>query len=526
MDSSPRRSTVDLPPVAGVKRPASSPALLPAFELYSSPPLPRPAKRVARGQQTQYSPSKCSSFKYRDEISKYPTPVPTSSTGMFSSSPPPIPHTRRPGLQRTISTVSERAPLVSVPSVELDPTGEPLLMGRSGKSSHYQLSTNKLISRVHVQAVYIEATPFSVSKIEIVCRGWNGAKIHCQGKAWELGKDDSFTSESQDAEIMVDVQDARVLLRWPRLARKANTPEDTDSNADSENSPRRSVNDIVRRSPFSSPLRKRVRLQSPVSPTPAPDQNLASPSSLLGENTEPQEAVKIYEDEVSDHENPDHPGATQQSTQRLSQPLGINNDLPQSDLQEFSDQDEENDPVIHSFGPYGENLLPRMASFTAGYSPKDNQVDAVKESSASPHKKLADDSSSPILNHIINQLAYSRLSSTPLSTIMSHLPKELKTGSTGFTSGRPLSLDMLKVLVDRTACLGEVTRAGKDAAGKPLESEYYYIPDKDFDEKRRDAVVDGLRKPGLRECRKQHKVIYSIMIFNMRAHQFLAILLA
>ena len=61
-------------------------------------------------------------------------------------------------------------------------------------------------------------------------------------------------------------------------------------------------------------------------------------------------------------------------------------------------------------------------------------------------------------------------------------------------------------MIDRTQCIGEVCREGKDAAGKPLESEYYYIPDMDLDEGRRDAVVDGLRKPGLRACRKQHKV--------------------
>ena len=35
---------------------------------------------------------------------------------------------------------------------------------------------------------------------------------------------------------------------------------------------------------------------------------------------------------------------------------------------------------------------------------------------------------------------------------------------------------------------------------------YYYIPDEDTDEQRRAAVVDGLRKPSLRNCRKQHKV--------------------
>lgn len=67
-------------------------------------------------------------------------------------------------------------------------------------------------------------------------------------------------------------------------------------------------------------------------------------------------------------------------------------------------------------------------------------------------------------------------------------------------------MDNLKRLLDATGCIGEVEREGKDAAGKRLESEYYYIPDLDEDVKRRDAVVDGLGKPGLRACRKQHKV--------------------
>ena len=391
-------------------------------------------------------------------------------------------------------------PLASVPSIELDPSGEPVLLGRSGKSSHYQLSTNKFISRVHVRAAYIAGTSLNLSRIELVCEGWNGVKIHCQGKAWELGKDDSFTSESQDADIMIDVQDARVLLRWPKLTMKVNTPEDTDSNPDSENSPRRVVNGGQHPSPFMSPLRNRVRLQSPVSPTPANQHNLASPSSFLdGSTSQNQGAVQIYEDDASENENADQLVDTQQSTQLLSQPLGINLELSQSYLQEFSDQDEENDPIIHSFGPYGANLLPRMASFTAT-SPENRPVNVFEEPPSCPEKKPVDDANNPILNHTINQLAYSRLSSTPLSTIMTNLPTDVKAGS------KQLTLDMLKALIDRTACLGEVPRAGKDAAGKPLESEYYYIPDKDFDEMRRDAVVEGLRKPGLRNCRKQHKV--------------------
>jgi hypothetical protein len=69
-----------------------------------------------------------------------------------------------------------------------------------------------------------------------------------------------------------------------------------------------------------------------------------------------------------------------------------------------------------------------------------------------------------------------------------------------------LTNDELRRLLTATACIGEIHREGKDAAGKPLESEFYYVPEKDDDAERRAAVVDGLRKPSLRNCRKQHKV--------------------
>ena len=68
-----------------------------------------------------------------------------------------------------------------------------------------------------------------------------------------------------------------------------------------------------------------------------------------------------------------------------------------------------------------------------------------------------------------------------------------------------MSVESFKNVLSAVQCIGTVTREGKDAAGKPLESEYYYIADKDMEEKRRNAV-EGLQKPGLRACRKQHKV--------------------
>ncbi|KAI9816164.1 MAG: hypothetical protein M1827_001765 [Pycnora praestabilis] len=498
--------------VAGVKRPAS---LLPAFELFSSSPsFPRPAKRLARVPPSERD----------DEMFRYPTPAPTSSTGMISSSPPKLPLSR-PGLQRTQSTVSERAPLSAVPSVTLSINGESVLMGRSSNSSHYQLSANRLISRVHVRAAYIPASSsLDSNKVEIICMGWNGVKVHCQGRTWDLAKGDSFTSETELAEIMLDVQDARVLVEWPRQVKTGSASVKSGSTCDDEISPRRALAAIQDQLLELSPLRHIQRLQSPVSPTPAGHSNLLSSSTFpaCGSANRNTVQVQVYEDEPSSDDKVDHKvevNGNTQSTQHASQ-LSVKFDglieasqsSTLSDLQDFSDQDEENDPIIHSFGPQGDNLLPRLASFTTGSSPERRpHTHPLSEASISPQRHSDSEATrkagkSSIMNHVVNQLAFSRLSSTPISTILSNLPAELKGDRPLSRENRKLSLDDLQKILQDTPCVGKVSREGKDAAGKPLESEFYYVPDFDEDEIRRDAVVDGMKKPGLRACRKQHKV--------------------
>ena len=405
-------------------------------------------------------------------------------------------------------------------------------MGRSSNSSHYQLSTNKLISRVHVRAVYIAANPPQSKKVQVECMGWNGVKVHCQGKAWELMKGDTFTSETDDADIMVDVHDARVLLVWPKQnENKIATPSDSDSTWDSEGSPQRRGAAVRTRTQHISPLRQHQRLQSPVSPSPAVRATHAAPSGYLTSDPPISIPVQVYEDEPSDGEH-GGPEGSQGATQILSQPFGdVLQELQSSPLQEFSDNDEENDPIISSFGPYGANLGARMESFTTHASPNRRPLDPLKEESISPqrppigraskrrpqdHDSDTTDSinkkeSNPITNHVINQLAYSRLSSTPLSTLMHNLPSALTAKSSSTTSvkkGEPcehFTDHQLQSILENTECIGTVEREGKDAAGKRLESEYYYIPEGDIDEARRE-MVEGLGGRGLRNCRKSHKV--------------------
>ena len=399
-------------------------------------------------------------------------------------------------------------------------------MGRSSNSSHYQLSTNKLVSRVHVSAVYIASEPPAPKKVQVECMGWNGVKVHCQGKAWELMRGDTFTSETEDADIMVDVQDARVLLTWPRPRNKMSTPTDSDSTYstwDSENSPQRNAMAAAPNRPLdTSPLRQQHRLQSPVSPSPAVPAVHAQPSGHSASVPPIPVAVQVYEDEPSDDDKDKLPaGNTQptQSTQVASQTFALFEDS--TNRKDFSDDhDEENDPVISSFGPYGANLGVRMEMFTTNASPNRHPLNPLKEASISPqhssgagvspkrrrhntHRDVSDslhredEAGDAITHHVINQLAYARVQSTPLSTLMQNLPAALK--------GASLTDDALKEMMDRTRCIGIVEREGKDAAGKRLESEYYYIPEADADGSRRE-VVEGMGGRGLRNCRKSHKV--------------------
>ena len=520
MPPSPERISSPLPPVAGIKKRAAS--LLPAFDpLSSSPALPRPLKR---------------SRDAFDDRKDYPTPVPSSSTAILSSSPSRI-HARPPP-QRSVSALSERAPLSDVRSITLSEDGTAVLMGRSSLSCHFQLAANRMISRIHVKAQYKRAAlGLSKERIEIHCEGWNGAKVSCLGRTEFLHKDDVFISEERHADIMVDVHDARVLIRWP--SRKAGTDStDTISTWGDENSPGNSISPTRRRSFAGSPLRQRQRIASPISPSPAVQALAPSSPPLIPPPSSPP-PVEIYEDEEAveaEEATASHVATTQQSTQKLTQPFSqadLNSQPPlasqekeplslQSSLTEppedFSDHDEENDPIVHSFGPFGANILNNMASFKTYDSPRPSPRGKASASHFAPHSPVRQHalktpldqvipSSSPVRSprskevlsqvrsHIINQLAFSRLSSTPLSTIISHLPNE-----------ETYKRREIRELIAGIKCIGEIMREGKDAAGKPLESEFYYIPEEDEDGMRKDAVVSDLGRTGLRACRKQHKV--------------------
>ncbi|ODV84048.1 hypothetical protein CANARDRAFT_29497, partial [[Candida] arabinofermentans NRRL YB-2248] len=67
-------------------------------------------------------------------------------------------------------------------------------------------------------------------------------------------------------------------------------------------------------------------------------------------------------------------------------------------------------------------------------------------------------------------------------------------------------LQLRCILIHKIECIGVIFRSGKDASGKPLDEEYYYIPEKDNDLQRVKLIEDLKGSAShLRNCRKVHK---------------------
>ena len=100
------------------------------------------------------------------------------------------------------------------------------------------------------------------------------------------------------------------------------------------------------------------------------------------------------------------------------------------------------------------------------------------------------------LQHILaNHLAFANVQQTPLS-LLRDANSQIKA----------LKKEELRALLANEPCIGVIYRKGKDAAGKPLEEEYYYDLENDPNQVRKFNVlsIKGGRT-GLRSCRKTHK---------------------
>ncbi|KAL3234274.1 Protein TOS4 [Nakaseomyces bracarensis] len=100
-----------------------------------------------------------------------------------------------------------------------------------------------------------------------------------------------------------------------------------------------------------------------------------------------------------------------------------------------------------------------------------------------------------LTNVLTNHLAFANVQQTPLFQLQKVSSKTAE-----------LSRSELRALLGSINCIGIIYRQGKDAAGKPLDEEYFYDLENDDDSERRN-LVQSLKggRSGLRSCRKTHK---------------------
>ncbi|KAK9372989.1 uncharacterized protein V1513DRAFT_433276 [Lipomyces chichibuensis] len=385
----------------------------------------------------------------------YPTPAPTSSASLNASSPSKATSAfTTDGVDENIFLHEPqqqivRAPLSTVVLARVPRNGAELTLGRSSNSSSIVLSrTNKLISRVHVATRYIS----SANAIEVRCLGWNGARVGTPTREYALAKGENVEIAA-DVNVIIDVCGER--------ARVEVVADVEDDETDDE-----------------------IFVSEKARDATISDRD-ASPEE---QSDDPKVGFKIWED----REENSGKGVDKKEniTASFKSASHRHANAEQSPVQSTVHIKIDSPSIMTAGG------IPSEAGEVA--SPVPIAPVETGENTQTPVPKLKPSKPETDLNklkiHIIAHLAYSRLASTPLSELRSSLP---------ITNTLPV--EILRTIIKRIPCVGVIQRQGKDASGKRLEEQYYYIPEHDDDEYRRAAVEELRGHPGIRSCRKVHK---------------------
>lgn len=450
-------------------------------------------------------------------------------------------------------------PSVKVLKVPLISTKSQLIIGRSSKSSDIQLNgSDKTISRSHIKILYTKDT------IVLTCLGYNGfamripkpcqvsvsdkeankfiiteiktpldtTKLSPTNKSIRLENDHTeFAVNRKEtvelprfSNIMVEIRDHVMLINPMDIDEELTDDEEPVLIQNTEPVERKEVEakPVVEKvpkvvqpvkkavqGPESTPLKVTSEKPSPFSP------RAKNAFNITPEEPTPTKVVRIVEPQVANvellPEKPKVKSILQQSDKLLQ-------NKTKSTFEIFEDSTSKRNiatpppsslpnrpstPLNDKSSSLNISTPPPKRKAISEEPPvlKTNKV--TKKKKQEPHVEINQsciENVSNILeinNILINHLAFSRLSSTPasfLNTISAVVSK--------------LTLEQLRVILNNLSCIGVIYREGKDAAGKPLEEEYYYIPERDNDSERPKLVSSIKGHGGLRSCRRTHKQYY------------------
>lgn len=462
----------------------------------------------------------------------YPTPLPTSQADASSPSRSPAAlHSDKPVAPAAASTAG-RVALSQLAFVKLPLDGSTVTVGRSSKSSMVPLAaTNKLVSRVHAKVHY---DPGRLIVIE--CLGWNGLTVYVPciidnarvQKEYSVVKDQTIYIERVDG-VSLNIHGERVIIEIEQPEQQMHSSEATEDEFPEisalPSSPlSKSDDDLAAR--IAKELGNGAELAEPIAlhrgGSYSNDQLGAALSALTPELQPPATSESICDAPLSsipEVEKETTPAATPTPTPTVSsQPTAMSG----------TSEDTTGTSAPEVFAPSTTQLVDTTVSRFSESTPETNatpQQVAVKtevleeakgnekaKGHASKPKKRALNAATPtakraklsaptsgvdsqeISRQAINFVAFSRLASTPLSMVAESSPELAD-----------IPIQHIESALVGLPFIGVIRRTGKDALGKPLPNEYYYIPENDEDLTRRQIVAESKGARTLRSCRKTHK---------------------
>lgn len=465
---------------------------------------------------------------------EYPTPNPSSTLGRSSSPTRITDDIQQPSnlgekvpnavsINRDFNILNPDSQVLRVPLLSFKPT---MFVGRSLKLCDFHFrSIDKAVSRIHIKIEHTKDT------LDLTCLGYNGFGMilprMCEVKKMEgkeghyllletkrrlklLNISKTIRLDYQHTEFHVSRNEVVSMPRFNNVLVQIRdkviliNPDDYEEElTDEESLAVVESNELASKTEEEQPLK--IKEQAPEK---LPVEQNCTPINKTQIEPQTPKAVSLG----ITLEEPTPIRAGKQKTPQFSiheDQFNIEKKDDRESIRTGSQANKAKPPIKRATTPLAEktNTLPhsplvkRRAASEEPMNPKKPRNEPARDAEG---KLIIDDSCieglkdiQEINNILINHLAFSRLSSTPasfLNTILAIVSN--------------LTLEQLRTVLHNVECIGVIYRQGKDAAGKPLEEEYYYIPEKDKDPERTKLVGSIKGHGGLRACRKKHKQYY------------------
>lgn len=460
---------------------------------------------------------------------EYPTPNPSSSL-FRSSSPAADTHLAEDKTKKSVTFDLQKArintdfnilnPDANVMRIPLLENQSRITIGRSSKSCDFFFASNdKNVSRLHISVSY------NVEQLVLTCLGHNGLAIRIPKPCYVFATNstDNYVVLENVSRVPLDLDSMGLKESFKSIKLDSNHTEFTVRRKETITLPRFAniLIEINNHIILLNPLDHEEELTDDELPVliskPEPLKNtFSTPTKPPVEEFTPKTPLKANLQLIEDEPTPSKTKANLNAVSLIeAQPETTEKSNTLIETPEikifkiFEDSAVEERPMIQrSATP----LSDKSNTFSAPATPKRKAQSEEPQPIKNKKKKksvetqkvevnqewIANVEQIPEINNIlINHLAFSRLSSTPASF--------LQTISV-LTS--QLTLREIRVLLHNIQCIGVIYRQGKDAAGKQLEEEYYYMPENDVDDERPKLVASIKGHGGLRSCRRTHKQYY------------------